>query len=51
MKKYFCDKCGKELDFIEYIITPQIFDKLNRGYIAQQDYELCEKCFKKMLEE
>lgn len=38
MNMIICDRCGRELDFTTYII-------------AQQGYELCEKCFKKMWEE
>lgn len=59
MIKYICDKCGKELEPIEFVWTKNTsedYNKQTKMYIktntgkGYREFDLCGECRKEMLE-
>jgi len=42
--QYYCDRCGKEIDFERYIFIP-----IKRIRADGKRYELCNECFKTIM--
>ena len=46
MKKYFCDRCGAEIELIPAVLIDVTIDSKENIVDVNKRYELCENCIK-----
>jgi len=48
MKKYFCDRCGIEIELIPAVLLDVTTDSKETVVGVNKRYELCENCIKRV---
>ena len=48
MKKYFCDRCGAEIELIPAVLIDVTIDSKENIVDVNKRYELCENCIKRV---